>query len=304
MNEKLPVLHEAINQLKENEKTDLADELNTLVEELLVKIETKKETDIKETELKIDDFLSNHEEDVQIGNWKADLAALAAEVTPPTTQDGTNETPDTDKKWRRASMSDGRKKFRKRTGIATAIAWLALFAKKINAQDPLKPESKWKTEITIDTDNNVLPTNTKEIFNAERQLPYPPPRVGISSEFGKKRTNEKGETYHHRGTDIPLPVGTPLFPVRPGKVKKIAYQDDGAGHYVVIDHGWGRESKYFHLREKPSLAVWTPVTPVTEIGKSGNTGDSEGPHLHLEMRKNGKPVNPEKYCPLDHGRVA
>jgi murein DD-endopeptidase MepM/ murein hydrolase activator NlpD len=298
MNEKLPVLQEAIKQLKEKEKTDLADELHTLVEELFVQIENKKERAIKKSEQKIDDFLNDHEKDIQIGNWKDDLAILAAEVSSTATDDTDEETPETEKKWRRSSMSSGRKKFRKRTGIATVVAWIALFAWKIKTQNPSKQETK--TEITADQKkNNDKPSNwpddSKEILNNERQLPYPPPKKDISSRFGEKR-----KWYIHKGTDIPLPEWTPIYPVLPGVVTRKWFDKNG-WNYVVIEHTYQwtkRESKYMHLKNNSPLSIGRQVASWQTLGLSGNTWRSTWPHLHIELRKDGKVVNPCDHIPL------
>ena len=97
----------------------------------------------------------------------------------------------------------------------------------------------------------------------------------------------------HKGIDMPAPSGTPVYAAGGGVVLK-AETVEGWGKLVVLEHADGFTTFYAHLDE---IAVETGVkVAVTQvIGKVGNSGQSTGPHLHYEVRKNGEHVNPADY---------
>lgn len=116
------------------------------------------------------------------------------------------------------------------------------------------------------------------------------PAVGrITSPYGWR-----GREFHH-GVDMGAPYGAPVAAVRGGTVTFAGWRG-GYGNLVIIDHGDGMESYYAHLS---SIAVKSgqSVSQAQTIGKVGNTGRSYGAHLHLEIRINGKPVNPINHYP-------
>lgn len=104
---------------------------------------------------------------------------------------------------------------------------------------------------------------------------------------------ENRETYLHKGIDIGLPVGTDVKTILAGKLYKgNEGQQTGFGRYVYIVHENGLVSYYGHLSTWADIADGTPVAKGRVIGRSGNGGDSTGPHLHFEVRKDGQAVNP------------
>jgi len=97
----------------------------------------------------------------------------------------------------------------------------------------------------------------------------------------------------HDGMDFAAPVGTPVRATGDGQV--VETQLTGAqGVKVVIDHGYGFKTVYAHL-DKFTVKKDQKVTRGEIIGKVGSTGMSTAPHLHYEVHKNGKPVNPINY---------
>lgn len=100
----------------------------------------------------------------------------------------------------------------------------------------------------------------------------------------------------HPGVDLGAEIGTPIEPVKAGQVTEADYAKGGYGNTVVVDHGKGLTSRYAHL-SKIEVEVGQNVTTNTEIGKVGITGHSTGPHLHLEIRQNGFPLNPMSVLP-------
>lgn len=112
----------------------------------------------------------------------------------------------------------------------------------------------------------------------------------ISSKFGFRIDPIDGKRRHHNGIDIAVPEGTSIKPVLPGKVVYSGYSK-GYGNCVIIEHEDGIQTVYAH-NSKNLVKVGDTVTSDTVIALSGSTGRTTGPHLHFEVRKEGKPMNP------------
>ncbi|HFC9288884.1 TPA: phage tail spike protein [Clostridium perfringens] len=94
----------------------------------------------------------------------------------------------------------------------------------------------------------------------------------------------------HSGTDFGVPEGTPVRASKSGTVIKKAELDYSYGYHLFIDHGDGLVTIYAH-NSKLLVSEGQHVTAGQIIAKSGNTGNSTGPHSHIELRYNGTPVN-------------
>jgi murein DD-endopeptidase MepM/ murein hydrolase activator NlpD len=114
-----------------------------------------------------------------------------------------------------------------------------------------------------------------------------PASGSISSKFGRRWGRQ------HEGIDIAASTGTNVYAFMNGKVTFSGTQG-GYGKLVIIDHGNGIKSYYGH-NSKLLAKVGQTVSKGTHIAEVGNTGNSTGPHLHFEIRKNGTPVNPYTY---------
>ncbi len=97
----------------------------------------------------------------------------------------------------------------------------------------------------------------------------------------------------HTGLDFPAAVGTAVRAVANGRVSQ-ATSGGPYGKHIMIDHGGGLQSLYAHL-SRMRTSVPKSVSAGSRIGDVGATGNVTGPHLHLEARLNGKPVDPMKY---------
>lgn len=109
-------------------------------------------------------------------------------------------------------------------------------------------------------------------------------RYGVSSRIRKST---------HTGLDIAASTGTPIKVIADGTVTCASYQGS-YGKLVKIDHGNGLETWYGHT-SKMYVSVGQKVTAGDVIAAVGSTGNSTGPHLHLEIRINGEHVNPQNY---------
>jgi murein DD-endopeptidase MepM/ murein hydrolase activator NlpD len=99
-----------------------------------------------------------------------------------------------------------------------------------------------------------------------------------------------GFTRMHKGIDIAAPYGSPVFAAVDGVVR-VAGGASGYGNLVRIDHGGGFATGYAHL-SKVMVRPGQSVRKGQQIGRSGNSGLSTGPHLHFETTRNGVAVNP------------
>lgn len=114
---------------------------------------------------------------------------------------------------------------------------------------------------------------------------------GTSSGFGQPRTYlAGGPVAYHYGTDYPAPTGTSVLAINDGTVV-IAGKYPVRGNLVVIDHGAGVVSMYFH-QSRLLVKVGQKVVRGQKLGEVGTTGLSAGPHLHLEVRVRGEATSP------------
>jgi hypothetical protein len=117
---------------------------------------------------------------------------------------------------------------------------------------------------------------------------------GITAGYGEKGSMWDGTNGTHKGTDYAVPIGTPVTSWKEGVVSNQAL-DSGYGTAVMIEHADGMQSIYGHLSAK-EVNAGDLVKAGQRIGKSGDTGNSSGPHLHFEIRKGkNNPVDPSGY---------
>ncbi len=145
---------------------------------------------------------------------------------------------------------------------------------------------------------NKLEMSVKEYNDLRAAIPTIWPLLDkgdayISSEYGWRKdpfTNKQGI---HEGLDIGVWYNTPVLATADGVVKYAA-NNGGYGLLVVIEHGYGYETRYAHLN-KTLVKKGQRVSRGDKIALSGNSGRSSGPHLHYEVRTNNIPQNPRKY---------
>jgi murein DD-endopeptidase MepM/ murein hydrolase activator NlpD len=112
----------------------------------------------------------------------------------------------------------------------------------------------------------------------------------ITSPFGWRSNPFGGAPEFHQGLDIAAPTGTTVTAAASGTVI-MAQWYGGYGNYILIDHGGGYSTGYGHL-SAIYVSNGQTVQKGQAIGAVGSTGESTGPHLHFEVRINGKPVDP------------
>lgn len=98
----------------------------------------------------------------------------------------------------------------------------------------------------------------------------------------------------HTGIDFSAPIGTPVYATADGVVKYVKVKFSGYGKFLEIDHGFGYRTRYAHLHDF-NVKEGQKVKRGELIAYVGNTGMSTASHLHYEVLKNGKKINPIHY---------
>jgi murein DD-endopeptidase MepM/ murein hydrolase activator NlpD len=113
----------------------------------------------------------------------------------------------------------------------------------------------------------------------------------IGSYFGYRTDPFYKVTKFHEGIDFTASVGTDIYSTGDGVVTKVERSRGGYGNCIVINHGFGYETVYAHM-SKMDVRRGEKVKRGQVIGHVGNTGKSTSPHLHYEVRKGGKAIDP------------
>ena len=112
----------------------------------------------------------------------------------------------------------------------------------------------------------------------------------ITSRYGMRRHPILGYRRMHRGLDFKAGYGTPIYAVSDGTVQ-VAGRNGGHGNYVKLNHGNGLQTGYSHM-SRIAVSRGSQVRRGQVIGYVGSTGLSTGPHLHYEMYRNGRNIDP------------
>lgn len=136
----------------------------------------------------------------------------------------------------------------------------------------------------------------------EEMLASIPSIIPIANEDLKRVSSGYGMRMHpilkilkmHEGQDFTAPTGTEVYASGNGKVVKVAKERFGFGYHVIVNHGYGYETIYAHLSEI-MVRNGQQVKRGDILGLVGNTGTSTAPHLHYEVVRNGRKVDPVNY---------
>ena len=145
----------------------------------------------------------------------------------------------------------------------------------------------------------VFPLDMEEGIGGGHQfLRYPVQFTRISSVFSDARLHPIYKRKRpHRGVDFAAPTGTPVRAVADGKITYAGWKGN-YGRFLKIDHAGPYSSAYAHLRRiKKGVRAGTFVERGQVIGYVGSSGAATGPHLHFEIHKNGRYIDPLKKVP-------
>ncbi len=149
-----------------------------------------------------------------------------------------------------------------------------------------------KTLVRVKTERKQM----MAAFDAVSPHPYwkesfmAPVKGRISGRFGSRRVINGQQKNPHSGEDIAAPKGTTVAAMNTGTVS-LTHDHFFTGKGVILDHGLGLHSMYFHL-SKISVKEGQVVKKGQTIGQVGATGRATGPHLHWGVRLNGSRINP------------
>lgn len=113
----------------------------------------------------------------------------------------------------------------------------------------------------------------------------------VASGFGRRIDPVYKTIKFHAGLDFAAPQGTPVYATADGRVTTAGNSGNGFGNHVEISHGYGYETLYGHM-VRVKARVGQIVKRGEVIGWVGSTGKSTGPHLHYEVHKGGRPMDP------------
>lgn len=180
-----------------------------------------------------------------------------------------------------------------------------------------KVERKKEEPKSQDKKNDSKPNYGKSSTAADKPKVKISPLLQLSREFSRRRSGNGlglrvlgaltremssfGFRVHpisrkrklHTGIDFAAPHGTKIFAADDGIIRTKKWMR-GYGNTIVITHGNGVETLYAHMSRFAGVSENQVVRAGQLIGYVGNTGASTGPHLHYEIRRGGRPVNPKK----------
>lgn len=118
--------------------------------------------------------------------------------------------------------------------------------------------------------------------------------IALASGFGMRIHPVYKVKKMHTGIDFAAPIGTPIYATADGVVEEMSIKFSGYGKMLMIDHGFGYQTRYAHMHEF-AVRQGQKVKRGDLIGYVGNTGLSTAPHLHYEVLLNGIMINPVLY---------
>lgn len=162
-------------------------------------------------------------------------------------------------------------------------------------EDFANPPKEERTK--IDADNRAIGESYAKASGAALFAhTFRRPAGTTTSTFGEWRTFNDGHRAQHLGLDVTANEGAKVGAVNDGTVA-LVLDTFLAGHVVVLSHGGGISSLYFHL-SKVSVAEGDTVAQGKEIGRAGHTGRTTGPHLHVSIHVPGGLVDPTAFFKL------
>jgi len=161
--------------------------------------------------------------------------------------------------------------------------------------NPLQPADALKKQAvpaSSSPDESLSGKETEDEIS-DLQLPVLAP---ISSNFGMRLDPFTHKPRFHKGIDLAAPEGMPVVPALPGTVISAGYEN-GYGNTVLVEHAGGLRTRYAHLGSINAKAG-DAIASDHVLGTVGSTGRSTGPHLHFEVMRNGKQMDPAENLAL------
>lgn len=194
----------------------------------------------------------------------------------------------------------------------SSVAGKVSFAEKVELLEKIEQETEFKGKpgqwIAVRRENtnegwihsSLLsmrrPQNRNDIEREQSDISFDAPVSGKkTSPFGSRidPVTKKRKAFHS-GIDIAAPQGTPVLAAEGGIIRKTEYNKNGYGKLIVIEHAKDFSTYYGHL-SRIDVNKGQQVKKGDNIGAVGSTGKSTGPHLHFEVRRSEKALDPDAY---------
>ncbi|EFL28935.1 putative M23 peptidase domain protein [Streptomyces himastatinicus ATCC 53653] len=178
-------------------------------------------------------------------------------------------------------------------------------AAKAKTKPAAKPQAKHraqpKAKAKAQPEAKAKPQHTERRVSKPAAKPaaatgFTAPVSGVSPTTSYRASGSSWSSGHHTGIDFPVGVGTSVKAVAGGQVVSAGWAD-AYGYEVIIRHADGKYSQYAHLSQL-SVRAGQGVNVGQQVGRSGSTGNTTGPHLHFEVRTGpayGSDINPLSY---------
>lgn len=160
---------------------------------------------------------------------------------------------------------------------------------------PALPATEQQSGVGYLAVNELDDSPNEAVLGLKRgKLVWPTRANDLTSDFGYRTNPISGGFQLHRGVDVRAPCGSEVVAAQAGNVS-FAEWTDGSGNTIVIKHPGGLVTRYAHLSQL-KVTAGMRVVPGQAIGYSGDTGRySTGPHLHFEVSKDGRPIDPMRF---------
>lgn len=196
------------------------------------------------------------------------------------------------------------KKFYLFTAVGCASVMLAIILVAV----AITNNSNVKTP-TVDKDSNVVVVPTPDpkpddepVITTPEGMILPLSTASVLNDYGFYHNQTLNNYYEHKGVDFTAEVGAQVLAVDDGVVESIFSGDVLTGTEITVDHGDGVKSVYRFVNANESLSVGMKVKQGDIIGSVAEaTGEEykDGAHLHFEIRKDGKSVDPATYLTFE-----
>lgn len=190
----------------------------------------------------------------------------------------------------------------------TAIILLAaLLPNKNVVDDPTVNEPQTSVDNTLNNDSADEPvdkdsTTNEPVVNTPEGMMMPLQTVAIANNYGFYHNKTLNNYYEHKGVDFTAEVGAQVLAVEDGKVESIYQGDVLTGTEITVDHGDGVKTVYRFIDVAEGLSVGSTVKRGDCLGTVAEaTGEEykDGAHLHFEIKKDGKQVDPAAYLTFE-----
>ncbi len=208
-----------------------------------------------------------------------------------------------EQKSKKAKKWNGEKKFYMFTAIGCAVALAAIVIVAVAVSNVNNGKLKDQAgNPSIDQPTENPSPDDEQVSGLPEGMISPVETVSVSQEHGFYHNTTLNSYYEHKGVDFAAEVGTEVLAVEDGVVESVYKDDLLVGTQITIDHGDGVKSVYCFITEKEGLKAGDKVKKgevIATIVEPSGKEYKQGAHLHFEVLKNDKSVDPSTYLTLE-----